>query len=1199
MEMLPSCLVIALSPIVYYYYQKKPVYVRSSPLLWIKLVSHGPNNSLCQLRGIQQHPLTVDCAQGLCSILVIAEAASLALRTLPTEYRTSTSIPAASVELVAAVTIGLIIYMQHRHAIRTSALLAIYLLVGILIDITKSRSYFIRSGQTALGGLAAATGSLRLGLFVFEEVSRRNLISDQNVRNNAGPESTSGWLSRTYFLFLTPMLATGFKKELQSSHLIKLGLDFSSKAMHTKLGKSWSHEDKQKSAHSLFMVCLRTWKYQLLQMFVMRTVQSAFALALPFLLRRLVQIVDQDRNMAHADENRLGILGATILTFIGVTTSRTAYSHQSNRLSTQIRGGLATHLLEKTHNLHEKEAKKSAAMTLMSADIDGIISGLQNCIEIPITAVEIGLGMLFLYIFIGVSCFFILISVLFTTFGSYLLGKRIQPAAASWNQSMELRVAKTSQMLAQLQSIKMIGLGPTVRQFMQNLRVEELHVSAKYRSTVALSVVLVLFADLVTPVIVIAGALFWKGLDGKLAAADIFPTLALVEFVQQPLAAALEAYPRTMAMFASFDRLQQYFSLPERRESRTLRTVSDRSKLTQEISFSDASFGPSGMETPLLSGVNFSLEPGSVTGVLGQTGSGKTTVLDSILGTSAVSSGSIEIDDVKVAYCGQNVWLRDTTIRNNIIEHLPYDPVRFDLAIKSCQLEQDIAQFADGDQHIVGTDGQNLSGGQRQRIGIARTAYAKFAVTIPDDVFSSLDRTTAVLILKALCGEDGLLRNAGSTVILSTYLTESLGVMDDVVFVDGKGSAILQSQCAEDDDHAEKISQILNSTRACLSEQQEIEEQTQVRAVSARVAVANETATEHINTKRKGDRRLYALFIDSVGRIRSALFSLLVFVLSAGEMVPNIYMTAWIEKDPDNSLYFIGYASIAVATCFIGSLTYHLTYNKLGARAAIDLHGQLLDYTMGATLDFISSTSSGNLLNRFSGDALLFARELPGTMMRTMYIFYSVIITIGLILSGASYMSISLPFILAAFYAIQHFYLRTSRQMRHLDLEKRAPLYTFFRETAQGLVYIQSAGWQKENLELGFKLLDESQQTFYLMSCIQQWLSVVMGSLTGVVAVTLVAIALYVKDSTSGSQIGLAFLTILGFNRTIEAFLHSYTHMETSSGALSRLNDFKKSTPQESNKSLVQIPAGWPATGTVEIENLKAQYRSVPCRKKH
>ena len=67
-----------------------------------------------------------------------------------------------------------------------------------------------------------------------------------------------------------------------------------------------------------------------------------------------------------------------------------------------------------------------------------------------------------------------------------------------------------------------------------------------------------------------------------------------------------------------------------------------------------------------------------------------------------------------------------------------------------------------------------------------------------------------------------------------------------------------------------------------------------------------------------------------------------------------------------------------------------------------------------------------------------------------------------LIAIGAKYVGIILPFIIVILYILQKVYLKTSRQLRFLDLESKSPLYSHFTETLSGLTTIRAFGWQAQ-----------------------------------------------------------------------------------------------------------------------------------------
>jgi ATP-binding cassette, subfamily C (CFTR/MRP), member 1 len=130
--------------------------------------------------------------------------------------------------------------------------------------------------------------------------------------------------------------------------------------------------------------------------------------------------------------------------------------------------------------------------------------------------------------------------------------------------------------------------------------------------------------------------------------------------------------------------------------------------------------------------------------------------------------------------------------------------------------------------------------------------------------------------------------------------------------------------------------------------------------------------------------------------------------------------------------------------------------------------------------------------------------------------------------TGSIYLTATIVPLLLAVYVVQFVYLRTSRQLRFLDLEAKSPLYTHFLETTQGLATIRAFGWQHEMRDEGVRLLDYSQKPFYLMTAIQRWLSLVLSLIISAEAVLVVGLALGLRHMTSPGLLGISLNTILG-----------------------------------------------------------------------
>lgn len=205
--------------------------------------------------------------------------------------------------------------------------------------------------------------------------------------------------------------------------------------------------------------------------------------------------------------------------------------------------------------------------------------------------------------------------------------------------------------------------------------------------------------------------------------------------------------------------------------------------------------------------------------------------------------------------------------------------------------------------------------------------------------------------------------------------------------------------------------------------------------------------------------------------------------------------------------------------------------------------------------------------------------------------FMGCLCQLGLVAIGSSYMALTCPVLLLAMYLLQNVYLRTSRQIRFLDLECKSPLYTHFAETLEGLSTIRAFGWQNSFMDASFKYLDASQKPYYMMYCIQRWLGLVLELLVGVVGVALVAIALSVPSTTTAGRLGVALSSVVGFNQTMMLFMWFWTSLETSLGAVSRVKSFEETTPSEDKEEEAFVPGEeWPSNGSIELKNISASY---------
>jgi ATP-binding cassette subfamily C (CFTR/MRP) protein 1 len=193
---------------------------------------------------------------------------------------------------------------------------------------------------------------------------------------------------------------------------------------------------------------------------------------------------------------------------------------------------------------------------------------------------------------------------------------------------------------------------------------------------------------------------------------------------------------------------------------------------------------------------------------------------------------------------------------------------------------------------------------------------------------------------------------------------------------------------------------------------------------------------------------------------------------------------------------------------------------------------------------------------------------------------------------SAKYLAVTIPFSALTVFLVQKFYLKTSRQLRHLDLEAKAPLYSHLIETVNGLTSIRAFHWQKDLTDRNRFLLDESQKPIYLLYSLQRWLNLVLDLLVAGLAVILITLAVTLKGSITASGVGVALVNISTFNQNLMNLVKSWVFLETSLGAIARVRSFAMTTESEERPQALPMPEKtWPQKGEIRFENVVASYR--------
>ena len=212
--------------------------------------------------------------------------------------------------------------------------------------------------------------------------------------------------------------------------------------------------------------------------------------------------------------------------------------------------------------------------------------------------------------------------------------------------------------------------------------------------------------------------------------------------------------------FAGLDRTNELMSELEENQSpsRTLKLPPIRGN----VRFDDVEFAYD-PEKPVLHGVSFTAEPGTVTALVGSSGSGKSTIISLLCAFHTPSSGRVLVDDVDLSQVNldtyrtqlgevlQESFLFDGSIRENILFSRPdATEEQFLFACRTARVDEFAERFPEAYDTLVGERGVKLSGGQRQRLSIARALLSEPRILILDEATSSLDSESEAMIQAGL-----------------------------------------------------------------------------------------------------------------------------------------------------------------------------------------------------------------------------------------------------------------------------------------------------------------------------------------------------------------------------------------------------------------------------------------------------------------
>jgi len=292
----------------------------------------------------------------------------------------------------------------------------------------------------------------------------------------------------------------------------------------------------------------------------------------------------------------------------------------------------------------------------------------------------------------------------------------------------------------------------------------------------------------------VSGLVMWLGGNAVLShgwtVGDYFSYNMFLAFMIAPVFQIVNIGTQLTEAFAGLDRTTEI--LAEMEENADPRRTGQMQPITGRVQFEQVSFEYEA-DKPVLHGVDFLAEPGSVTALVGSSGSGKSTIISLICAFHNPVSGRVLVDGQDLSAVNLNTYrsqlgvvlqdsfLFDGSIRDNVMFSRPdATEEQFLFACRTARVDEFAERFPEGYDTIVGERGVKLSGGQRQRLSIARALLAQPRILILDEATSSLDSESEAMI------QDGLNQlMLGRTTFVIAHRLSTIRRADQILVVEG------------------------------------------------------------------------------------------------------------------------------------------------------------------------------------------------------------------------------------------------------------------------------------------------------------------------------------------------------------------------------------------------------------------------------
>ncbi|KAJ2357491.1 hypothetical protein GGF43_001425, partial [Coemansia sp. RSA 2618] len=1062
-------------------------------------------------------------------------------------------------------------------------------------------------------------------------------LSNTAVNMKPSPEVGASIFSNMLFNWTGEYIAYGDPERPQQPQIDDL---LETPYKYTVSGSCAQFRQHASTESSLAWNLTKTFKGQFLMQLVLNPLMAVFDFTQPLLMQLFLRFID-DNSKDPSVGTRYGLFLAFAMLATNIV-SQLIYQQQlwhARLLYMRIRNILITMLTQKTLRRRTGSANNSKANdpygandmsegrahNVLSADLKNISLLPATFFGVVKAPVRQAIGAWYMYKLLGISGILgtlLLVGVVAMTRKLVARAKRVEKLLGTSNDQ---RLASINEVVRGIAPIKMSGWAPQFIKNIEQRRTEQLALIWKKAKTWT-------FIDLITSgsvPLVMFFAFAAYNLQHSLDAETIFTAIAVFRIIHQAIEDLPNLASLAVTFYVAFRRIEAYLGQEEVQSLASRTGALDR---CDDLGFDSATLSWAANDTAdhgfTLDKLNVRFPAGKLTLVGGATGSGKTSLLSALIGDMTLLEGRMLVPTLEttsdelfstastavldnIAYVSQEPWLRNATIRENILFGEPFQQQRYESVLNMCALRPDIAILSAGDLTEIGERGITLSGGQRQRVALARALYSSRQILLIDDCLSAVDAHTGKHIVHNCFAQGVSEVMANRTCVLVTHhLALCLPHASFVVLMQNGQVAFQGTREEALSNPDSSLAGLFEMAEDDDSDGQDKPDVVQVCATSTPTAVTSDPARGKLvkdEVRARGSIKLsvYQMYLDACGGWRFAVMCAVCVVATqffgtfkdyylAGKLdgSGNASAPGAHSMPGDEMQWLVVYLGFGLLYAVLSSFAILLSYAG-SLKASSLMHHRLLQAIIYATPRFFDTTPIGRISAVFSRDTNVMDGDVMEIMFRSMQSVVVLLVTLAAISFNTTVLFTVIGLAVFAIYIrITWIYTQAQRECKRLESVTYAPIISLISEMIPGSSLLRAFDFERmytHEMRHRFTIFLGAD---FALRATQHWLGVRMSLASALVTFSATIFVLNSISTISSGLAGFILLYSVSFTKVSTLLARRYNNLELSLACVERIHQYIQ-VEQEAPAQCAadgELPADWPSSGELKVDGLVAGY---------